>query len=99
LKQNSFAADPDSTGCDVDIRDGVDLQRGQRQRNQRCDPIAGAQIDGIAQGFTDLQNAAYEHPAAARDGIMLLAAGANVRDNVVADAPRVEVASLRDLLE
>ena len=45
------------------------------------------------------EHASDEHAAAAGDRVVLLAARANVREYVIGDALRVELAGLRDLLK
>ncbi len=99
LEENRLSANPDAAGCDVDALDALDLQRRERQRDERRDPISRLRAGSFAQRFADLENAADEHSSAAGDRIVLLSSLAHGLDDVFADPLRVEAARVGDLLE
>ena len=84
---------------DVDARDRFDVQRRQRQRDERGDAVARVQVDRVAQRLADLEHVADEHAAAAGNRVVLLAALAHDAGDVLRDARGVAVARVGDLLE
>ena len=97
FEQDRAAAQPDAPGRHVDPFDGVDRQRRQRQRNERRDRgrLRAARRGRAAPRRS--RDAADEHAAAAGHRIVLLAALAHGRDDVLRDACGIAVADRRDL--
>ncbi len=99
FEQDRFAAYPNTARFHVDVRHRLQIQRRERQRDERRDAVAGAHTGFVAQTLANLEHAPDEHAAAAGDGVVLFAALANDVRDMHRDTLGVAVAAIANLFE